>query len=115
MQLNEKFTLSRQTTRRYNAAWSHLDESEDVGMARAIISKDWGKHDPHGESRRTLIILCVSSQSDEEEVREAIEDTLQYSCRCEHDCCGHWQHSISKARRLRSGMWAIIQSSYRNV
>ena len=114
MQLNEKFTLSRQTTHRYNAAWSHLDESEDVGMARAIITKEWGKPDPHGESRRSLTILFVVSQASEEEIREAIEDTLQFSCRCEHDCCGHVQTSVSKARRLRSGMWAVIQSSFIN-
>jgi hypothetical protein len=114
MQLNQKFNLSRQLTHRYNAAWSHLNESEDVGTARAIVCKDWGKPDPHGESRRTLLILCVSSTEPDEAVEEAIGDTLQYSCRCEHDCCGHSQTYVGKTRRLRGGMWAVIQSSFIN-
>ncbi len=115
MNLNQKFNLSRQTSHRYNAAWSHLNESEDVGTARALMSKAFGKPDPHGESGRTLLILSVTSKAPEDEIREAIEDTLRHSCRCEHDCCGHWQTSVSKARRLRGGIWAVLQSSYANV
>jgi hypothetical protein len=115
MNLNEKFTLSRRLTFRFNAAWSHLDESEDVGTARALTVKPFGKEDPHGEAKRTLSVMLIHTQADEEAVREAIAETLQYSCRCEHDCCGHWQTSVSRVRRLRGGMWAVMQSSYRNV
>ena len=115
MNLNEKFHLSRQLTHRYNAAWSHLNEFEIVGTARAVGSKAFGKPDPDGDSGRTLLFLMVTSKAQEEAIREAIADTLQRSCRCEHDCCGHWQTSVSKARRLQGGMWAVLQSSYRNV
>ena len=115
MQLNEKFTLSRQTTHRYNAAWSHLNEAEEVGTARALLAKQFRQADPSGEQRRTLYILSISSNAPEEEVRQAIDDTLRYSCRCEHDCCGHSQIWVSRSRRLRGGLWAIVQHSAANV
>lgn len=116
MNLNEKFHLSRRLTFRYNAAWASLDESEEVGTARVLSRKDFGRPDPHGESKRTLSLMSVCArEATEEAVREAICETLQYSCRCEHDCCGHWQTSVSRARKLGGGLWAVLMSSYRNV
>lgn len=115
MNLNQKFTLSRQLDRRYNAAWGHLNESEDVGTARALLAKRFRRPDPSGEQEQTLYILSISSDAPEEEVRQAIEDTLRFSCRCEHDCCGHSQKWVRRARRLRGGLWAIIQHSAANV
>jgi len=115
MNTNQKFNLSRQITHQYRAAWSYLNQSEDVGTARALMSKRFGKEDPHGESSRKLVILSVTSKEPEDKIREGIEDTLRYECRCEHDCCGHSQTYVSKARRIRSGLWAIILSSYANV
>lgn len=37
------------------------------------------------------------------------------SCRCEHDCCGHVRSYVSRVRRLKSGLYAIIESHYRNI
>jgi hypothetical protein len=33
---------------------------------------------------------------------------MRHACRCEHDCCGHTQTYVSKARKLpRQNIWVV--------
>lgn len=46
-------------------------------------------------------------------IQEALSDAFSYSCRCEHDCCGHYQKYVSyicPARKKKSG--AIVKDCY---
>lgn len=111
--MNEKITLERRLTHRYNVGWSHLDDIEYVGTARLVSSHT--KHND-GESQRVFSLLLVTSGEDEQSIKDAIRDTMQSGCRCEHDCCGHWQTSVDRVRRIKGGnCFAVLQSSYRNV
>ena len=107
-----KFTLERQTSHRYNAAWSALNDSEYVGTARRVFSRT--SHND-GESARTFSLLLISSKESAENITSAIYDTMRQACRCEHDCCGHWQSSVSRVRHLGGNQWAVFESSYRNI
>ena len=50
-----------------------------------------------------------------EAIEHAIQDTMQQACTCEHDCCGHVRSYVSRVRRLKSGLYAVIENHYRNV
>lgn len=111
--MNDKLTLERRLTHKYNAGWSGLDESEFVGTARPLLSKTQRKDD---ESQRTFSLFLVKSEDSEENIKSAFYDTMQSGCRCVHDCCGHWQSSVSRVKRLKGGkMYAVLSSAYRNI
>jgi len=112
MENMEKIILERQTSHRYNAGWSHLNESEFVGTARVLARKKHGRD--YGESRAAFTLLLVSSKEEPETVIRSIHDTLRHSCRCEHDCCGHWQSHVSKVRHLRGCLYAVIEQQFIN-
>jgi hypothetical protein len=110
---NHKITLERRLTHRYNVGWSHLDDNEEVGTARVVSSRT-KRND--GESQRVFSLLLVKSGEGEQSIKDAIRDTMQSGCRCEHDCCGHWQSSVSRVRRIKGGnVYAVLQSAYRNI
>lgn len=111
--MNEKIELERQTSRKYRPGWDYLNPSEHVGTARVLASKPHGK--PTDDSKRTFSLLLVSSTDTPENIVHAIHDTMQHSCRCEHDCCGHVRSYVSRVRRLKSGLYAVIESHYRNI
>lgn len=107
-----KITLSKRLTYKYSSAYADLDRHiEDMGTARALGEKTI-KRD--AESRTTLGLFLVSSKFRPSNVKRAFYDTLRYSCRCEHDCCGCLQTSVSKVRHLGKGLYAVKLSSYVN-
>lgn len=67
------------------------------------------------ESKRTFSLLLVTSQESPNAIRDAIHDTMRHQCQCQHDCCGHWQSSVNRIRRLKSGLWAVIEGHNRNI
>jgi hypothetical protein len=111
--MQDRIQLERQTSHRYNDAWAYLNNHEHVGTARVLTSKPHGKSD--GESKRTFSVLLVTSQEPTDTIAKAIRDTMRHSCRCEHDCCGHWQSRVNHVRRLKSGLWAVIEGHNRNI
>lgn len=109
----EKIELERQTSHKYRQGWDHLNESEHVGTARVLTTKFKRKDE---ESQRIFILLLVMSTDSAEHIEEAICDTMRSGCRCEHDCCGHYQTHVDKVRQIKnSNLFAVIQSSYRNI
>jgi hypothetical protein len=108
-----RIELERRITHRYNEGWSHLDQHEYIGTARVLSRKPHGSEDY--ESKKTFSLLLVTSKEPLESIKEAIEDTFRHACRCEHDCCGHIQSRVNRVRRLKSGLWAVIESHSRNI
>lgn len=49
--MNDKITLERRLTHRYNVGWSHLDDSDHVGTAR-LVSSHTKRND--GENHKIL-------------------------------------------------------------
>ena len=106
-----KITLSKRLTHKYANGWDYLDEHAEIGTARALGSKVT-KED--GESKTTLALFLVASKESVQDVKTSLHDSLRHSCRCEHDCCGHWQSTVSKVRHLGKGLYAVRLSSYIN-
>lgn len=115
--MNEKIALERQTSRKYRAAYSYLNDSEHVGTARVLMRKPHRNRKPDSDgSGSTFMLLSISAPADQQEhVEDAIHDTMQHQCQCEHDCCGHVQTHIGRTRRLKSGLWAVVETFYRNI
>lgn len=111
--MQDRIELERQTSRKYCAGWDYLNPREHVGTARVLTHKPHGK--PRDESKRSFALLLVTSKDTPENIEDAIQDTMQHSCRCEHDCCGHVHSYVSRIRRLKSGLYAVIENHYRNV
>ena len=108
----QKINLEKRLTHRFTTGWSALDEHEEIGTARVLAQKEAGRDD---ENKRAFLLLLVHSQSSPEDIKSAIRDTMTNGCRCEHDCCGHWQHGVSKVRRLKNGkLYAVKTYAYRN-
>lgn len=111
--MHDRIKLERQTSRRYRAGYDYLNPREHVGTARVLT------HKPHGfareDSKRSFALLLVTSKDTPDNITDAIHDTMRHSCTCEHDCCGHVQSYVSRVRRLKSGLYAVIENHYRNV
>ena len=115
--MNDPFSLSVQLTHKYNAGWSHLDESHHLGECRVTASKE-RKSDDRGESFSQLLIVETDTGSSKYRPRNiirAIHDTFQSSCRCQHDCCGHISTYVRKARHLCGNRYAVLLGGSRNV
>lgn len=134
--------LYARTSHHYAPGWSHLDDYEFLGTFRhteprlAHVSEDgdlvhvlhakftpvlmaearraWRRHAPRarswagrerkGEPFRLPFKLWLAG---------AIADGFTHGCRCEHDCCGHYQTS---ARVTIEGRHVRIRThSYQNV
>ena len=106
-----KITLYKRLTHKYADGWSYLDKSLYIGTARSLGQKTM-KED--GESKTVLALFLVNSKARVPNVKEAFYDTLRSGCRCEHDCCGHWQSSVSKVRHLGNGLYVVRSSHYVN-
>ncbi len=106
-----KITLSKRLTYKYADGWAGLDRHVDLGTARALGEKTVSQG---SDSRTTLVLFLVASKARPANVKRAFYDSLRKSCRCEHDCCGHWQSSASKVRHLGKGLYAVKISSYVN-
>jgi hypothetical protein len=106
-----KITLSRLLTHKYVPAYSYLDDSEEIGTARQIFTRQ-SRND--GESYRTFSLFMIS-HPDKQAVIDGFYDTLRSGCSCQHDCCGHYQTSVFKVRPLKGNLYAVVTSSYRNI
>jgi hypothetical protein len=106
-----KFTLSKRLTYKYSTGYSYLDKSFDVGTARVLGEKTKKRTN---ECVSTTGLFLVSSKMNPRNIKRAFYDTLRNSCRCEHDCCGHFSTSVSKVRYLGNSLYAVKTYSYMN-
>ncbi len=107
------FPLSMRLTYGYNSGWSHLDKWHELGEATVVAV---GKPRENHESFRQIQIVEVKSQGYRpRNIARALSATMTSGCRCQHDCCGHFQSSPARIRPLRNGRFAVLMSGYRNV
>lgn len=104
--------LERRTTHKYAPGWDYLDQHEAVGTGTVLSCR---KTHEDEDGHRETILLRVRSAEPKEHIADAIHDTMRHACRCEHDCCGHIQTSVSAARKLpRQNIWVVKLSATRN-
>ena len=98
----------KKLTHRYNPAWAHLDESEYMGFqVKAVFSKPVYS-DYLGESVKYNVYLTASKPVTQNEMH-AMLHAFDRSCRCEHDCCGHFNGGAFNLKRIsRTGKkWQV--------
>ena len=100
-------------THGYNSGWSHLDKWHSLGEARVIAN---GKRRENFDSYRLLqIVEVIAPGYRHKNVIRALQETMSYGCRCEHDCCGHFSGYPARIRKLKTGKYAVMMSGSRNV
>ena len=111
--------LERQTTSKYHAGYSHLEETEPVGLATVLEMGELPTSDEDSTVLRYL--LGVVAECTDEEIRQGIRAEFSRSCQCEHDCCGHWVGGVDDIKSIgqlddEGERWFSVVVSYgRNV
>jgi hypothetical protein len=116
--METEFTLAVRKTRKYNNGWSYLDNWDEIGTAKILKSKS--KTRAHSDSHRSIVLLEVSPYEGlpvvtDDDIREAIMDTMQQSCRHEHDCCGCFFGGADYVRKVGDNKFVAVCNYYRNI
>lgn len=113
-----KIKLYRRLTRKYNTAYSHLDDWGYLGDAVEKSPDNPWVYDANGESASAKVIVTVApevlNRTPAKVVEQAIEDNYAASCTCEHDCCGHW-FQYAMAYRVKPREWSVIIRKTMNI
>lgn len=96
-----KINVYKRLTHEYRIGYDHLNDHAFVGVGKMlkpkVISRD---SDGTGYTSRTVLtftgaqkraIEARHGKGNRHWIARAIEDSLDYGCSCEHDCCGHMQ------------------------
>lgn len=91
-----KFYAFKRLTFDYSEGWNGLDESEDVGECGILKTtpKKWYSADGYTYLLTIKTPAGLSKKSSNGTLHNIVQYSLGYSCRCEHDCCGHFQHNL---------------------
>jgi hypothetical protein len=114
-----KFYGYRHTTARYRPGYRHLEEREfigvfhelKVGANRYTSSEEYGDAD---DLERVIRIKAPRGVSFEQ-IREVVRARYTGGCRCEHDCCGHYQSGVDRITHSKRREWLVHISAYRNL
>jgi hypothetical protein len=102
-------------TSQYRSGWSHLERSEYVGAFKLLgNSFDNVIYSADGEHRTRLLSVVAPRGVKKRDAVKALEFELDYGCRCEHDCCGHWQ-ARARAKKVKGRKYFVEISEYMNV
>ncbi len=105
--------LTVRKTFKYNDAYSQLDEWEEIGTVRQLNIRTISKDE---ESAKAHALVSVQSKASAEDIKSALRDMFRRACRCEHDCCGHFQSYASRVRRAgKSSLYFVTIYSNRNI
>lgn len=101
----------------YDLAWDHLNEHLPLGFTAKVVA---GKthYDDLGERGEQWIYITTSRPATLREISDFAISTFSRHCRCEHDCCGHWQVTPSTFRaksNKRGTRWEVPLRSYLNI
>lgn len=101
----------------YRPAYGHLNKHSDLGWSAKVVA---GRLflDSDGDGAIRWVYITTSKPVTRDELVEGLMWQFRQQCRCEYDCCGHWQsfahfpraHSNKKGTR-----WAVPIYSYRNI
>lgn len=101
----KKFPGYKRLTYKYVDGWKHEDEYEYVGEFRilSVSEEDYGDENSswYGECWSRNYIVKAPKNLDFDSIRDALDDAFRYSCRCEHDCCGHTRSSTHEVKHLK--------------
>lgn len=119
------FTIDLRKTHGYTNGWAELDEWQPV--ANAFILKrgerDYGdpeKTTDYGSSYTRTMTVKITKRLpgvSEGDIKRALADTFTQGCRCEHDCCGHWQVYANswQVRRNKRKEYRVIVNASANI
>lgn len=112
-------TLSARLTNHYAQGYDEMDEwTEEVGKFSVLNAKHYPGYD---DINSTLTLRVDPSEFTRahnrpvELIAQAIVNTLTKGCKCEHDCCGHWQTAVWRVTNVKRKEWAVDVRAYRNV
>lgn len=113
--MKTKFPLYKRVTHMYRLGYDHLDEWEALGNARitepkVVSDEGWSR----GLRAVVEVPPDVLGSCPAGDIRQAIEASLDYGCRCEHDCCGCWSQ-YARAYRTKRREWVVKLTQSRNV
>lgn len=99
----QTFELFR-TTGSFRVAYDHLNEHEQLGEAKALGKRnEGGSSDGTGEWFTQRVIVGKwfdpSNETMVKEVTRSLARLYRVECRCEHDCCGHFNGGASVAHK----------------
>jgi hypothetical protein len=116
--MGEVFAGYRRLTHKYVSGWSHLDEQEYVGEFRLLNSRHLPpseKDEDFGDEGTYFMTVRAPRGASPEAIKDVLIDTFSHGCRCEHDCCGHVQHSASVPVHKKQREWVVPVRAYLNV
>lgn len=122
------FNAYRRNSFRYVDGYRHLDDSTYLGKAKAIYGKSWYSSDHYDASHNTSIevkipLSVIDGETDERIIKNLVYNVLAehftISCRCEYDCCGHYNggpawHTLRKLNRSGT-KWRFVLTTSPNV
>lgn len=101
----------------YRPAYDHLNEHETLDFTVKVVPGRF-REDYDGNGER-WVYLTASRPITRGELTEAVLWKFNRECRCEHDCCGHWQsHAyahLAKPLNKKGTKWKVPVVSYRNI
>jgi predicted SprT family Zn-dependent metalloprotease len=97
-----KFNGSKRLTHKFNDAWKSEDQWEDVGVFRLLKSRRVQERD---EGYTLLQTIVAPRGVSREDVEQVLRDEFRWSCRCQHDCCGHRFGYVTRVQRVKRRNW----------
>lgn len=90
-------------------AWiTHVDADHSVRILH-VYPVQW----KHPDSRRHEVLVRCRLHGNE--LWNAVADRFERSCRCTHDCCGHWFSYVVGVKRVKGNEYRVAIQSSQNV
>lgn len=116
--MGSNFHGYRRLTFGYSSGWSNLDEHEYVGEFRLLNSRRAApttEEEEYGEAGTYFLTVRAPRGASAEAIEDVLRTEFTNGCRCEHDCCGHVQHSAGKPIHKKQRNWVVPVRAYLNV
>lgn len=111
--MSYEFSGYARKTFRYDQGWKELDRYEFVGWFRVLKSRHTESRDQ--DTGKQFLLVRAPSGVQDELVIDALSNEFSFSCRCEHDCCGHWSSYVRDVRHVKRREWRVTIHHHQNV
>jgi hypothetical protein len=110
----QQIDLNVRTSHKYRLAWDHLNSHHRVGFAEIVESTtEW--NDEGDVGTKTMLLNVYAKGYRPANVERAIRDTIQWSCGCEHDCCGCTSGYVSDIKRRKGNSYKVVVNLSLNI
>lgn len=101
--------LQERLTHSYNDGWQHLDKWGEGGTFHVLKTSKrvYDENDSRGEYWSTYITIKQPRNMPHDLVERILESAFRYSCKCEHDCCGHISTWVRSAKHIKRREWRV--------